>query len=70
MRNQKLQSFFRDMKRGPQSEVEILTSREEMSLLGGACPVLTSCETFKTCNPKFKDTPPTTGGGGDSEIQL
>ena len=55
MRNQKLQMMFTQMKSDSGVEIEVLSSNDEMALLGGSCPVLMTCGTYTSCATKFKD---------------
>ena len=60
MRNQKLQMMFTQMKSDSGKDVEVLSSNEEVSLLGGNCPMLTSCTTYVDCQGKYKKPGSTT----------
>lgn len=64
MKNQKLQMKFASMKGNTSVDIEILSNNEESSLLGGNCPMLTSCTTYVDCENKYKK------GDRDAEIKL
>lgn len=64
MKNQKLKMMFTTMKNNSGVDVEVLSSNDEMSLLGGSCPMLSTCGTYTSCNPKFKD-----GSGSTTTIE-
>lgn len=64
MKNQKLQMMFSQMKNNSEKDIEVLSSNDELSLLGGSCPVLMTCGTYTSCATKFKD------GNRDTDIKL
>ncbi len=54
MKNQKLKMMFTTMKNDSGADIEVLSSHDEAALLGGNCPVLTSCTTYVDCEGKYK----------------
>lgn len=56
MKNKKLKQLVKNMKHIEILDVQVLSTKEELSILGGSCPMLTSCETYTNCAVKFKDS--------------
>ena len=64
MKNSRLQVRFSRLKKSNNTDVTVLSSNEELSILGGrvdGCPVLTSCNTYVECGNKYKTQGPISG---------
>ena len=63
MKNSKLQARFSQLKKSNNTDVTVLSSNEELSILGGridGCPMLTTCGTYVDCPQKYKVQEPIT----------
>ena len=58
MSNRRLRMMVKQVKEDTTGSVEILSSEQELSVLGGNCPMLMTCGTYTECTGKYKVTPP------------
>lgn len=54
MKNRKLKNLLLDLKIKESSTIQVLSIAQELSILGGSCPMLTQCDTYVSCEVKYK----------------
>lgn len=64
MKNKKLRHLLKSIKHIESLDVQVLSTNEEHAILGGSCPMLTTCGTFTNCTSKFKE------GNDDDTVEI